>query len=209
MKRNLFFSAIMAVMVSALTLTSCGSSKKSGSTLGDMKEKSPAQLYAEDADRNNLRAWGQYNGFADQDLESFAATVARGKMSEEVSTLITKAVDIYQNNQKINNRSLGGQAEDVMTGESKGDLDVSAVSKELIAGSRVAVSNRYVQKDGTETCYVAVEISVDALINNAKQNSKLQEAISKSRKEEIVMDSKEFKESMQSAFEDLKAAKGK
>lgn len=215
MKKNLMFSVLMAVMVSALALASCSSSKKAkavvqnvGSTLGELKEKSPAQLYAEDPDRNNMRAWGSYNGFADQNLEALAAATARSALAEEISVLIKSAVDRYEGGQRIDNRSLGGQAENVKTTESQGITDIESVSKELIAGSRIAVSNRYIQKDGTETCYIAVEISIDGLINNVKQNSKLQEAISKSRKEEIEYDSRKFKESMQSVFEELKEAKG-
>jgi len=219
MKRNLLFSVIMAVTLSVMTFTSCGSSKNTkadygdsastSSSLGERREKSPAQIYAEDPERTNMRAWGMYNGFPDQNLEALAAAAARSALADEISVLVKNAVDRYDNGSRINNRSLEGQAESVMTSESQAQNDIQTVSKELISGSRIAVSERYGQKDGTETCYVAVEISVDALVNNIKQNSKIKEAISKSRREEIAYDSKEFKESMQSVFDELKAAKEK
>lgn len=219
MKKNSLFSVLMAVVITALIFTSCGSSKSaqsdSGSsasresTLGQRREKSPAQIYAEDPERTNMRAWGMYNGFPDQNLESLAAATARATLADEISVLVKNAVDRYENTQRINNRGLNGQAESVMTSESQAQNDIQTVSKELIAGSRIAVSDRFTQKDGTETCYVAVEISVDALINNIKQNSQIKEAISKSRREEIAYDSKEFKDSMQSVFDELKDEKNK
>ena len=152
MKRNSLFSVLMAVVITALIFTSCGSSKSaqsdSGSsasresTLGQRREKSPAQIYAEDPERTNMRAWGMYNGFPDQNLESLAAATARATLADEISVLVKNAVDRYENTQRINNRGLNGQAESVMTSESQAQNDIQTVSKELIAGSRDLLYSR-------------------------------------------------------------------
>ena len=216
MKKNYLFSVVVAVVISAVSFTSCGSSKSakadSGSasaesSLGQRVEKSPAQIYAEDPVRTNLRGWGFYNGFPDQNLEAFAAAAARAQLADQVATLVKDGVDRYENGQRINNLGVRSNAEGVMTEEAQNQLNIQTVSKELIEGSRIAVSDRFAQKDGTQTCYVAVEISVDELVDKIKKSGQIKEAISKSRRDEIAFDSKQFKESIQSSFDDLKEEK--
>ena len=109
--------------------------------------------------------------------------------------------------ERINNLGVRSNAEGVMTEEAQNQLNIQTVSKELIEGSRIAVSDRFAQKDGTQTCYVAVEISVDELVDKINKSGQIKEAISKSRRDEIAFDSKQFKESIQSSFDDLKEEK--
>ena len=200
-------------MAIAIVLVSCGTSKKtatvakSGEGLGEQIQKSPEQIYAEDPDAETLRAWGFRNGFENQNLESLSATVARAKLADEISTLVKTAVDIYENGARIDNKSVNGKAENVKTLESKDETKITAVSKELIRGSRIVMSDRYRQSDGTVTCYSAVEVNLKGVLDNIKKNASIQEAISESRREKIDFNSKKFEESMQAAFEELKAAK--
>lgn len=210
MKKVFVFVAI------ALTFVACGTSKKAASSaqasgqeesLGEHIQKSPEQLYAEDPDADNIRAWALYNGFESQNLETFAATQARAKLADEIATLVKTAVDIYENGARIDNKSLDKKAENVKTAESKAELKITAVSKELIRGSRVVMSDRYRQKDGTVNCYSAVEVNLKGVLNNIKNNASIQEAISESRKEKIDYNSKKFEQAMQSAFEELKQTK--
>lgn len=198
-----------------LILASCGSSKKAvapasapeGKSLGLKVQKSPEQLYAEDPEAENMRAWGFRNGFESQNLEALAATEARAKLAEEVATLVKSAIDIYEKNAKIDNKSLNAKAENVKTTESQDIVKVSAVAKELIRGSRIVMSDRYLQEDGTVNCYSAVEVNMKGILDNIKKNASIQEAISESRQARIDFNSKMFEESMKSAFDELKAAK--
>lgn len=204
--------AIMAVI--AIACASCGTQKqatvnssKSDSTLGTHLQKSPEQLFAEDSDRETMRGWGSYNGFGDQNLESFATAVARAQLADEVSTLVSNAIEIYQGSHRIDNKAVDGVAENAKMAESEAKQQIKAVSKELISGSRIAMSDRYAQKDGTVTCYSAVEISIKAILNNIRNKSQIQAAISDAQKAQIDLNSAKFAEAMQSSFEELKEAK--
>ncbi|MCR5071048.1 MAG: hypothetical protein K6A62_03895 [Bacteroidales bacterium] len=212
MKESLIFAAIAA----ALLVVSCGTAKKATnnqqqqqdmSTLGQRKAKSPAQIYAEDEMAETLRAWGRYNGFADQNLESYAAAVARGALAERIAVLATSAVRKYDDSKQISNKNVDGVAETAKVAEFASNSEVTTVAKELIKGSRIAVSDRFVQKDGTEDCYVAVEVNMASLIKAVQENQKFQEALSFDRKAEIDFNSEKFRDSMMDAFEELKQAK--
>lgn len=204
MKKNLLFSALIVMVVSSLTLTSCGSSVG----LGKQKAKSPAQKYAESVSTNTLCGWGQYNGFSDQNLEAFAATNARASLAKEIETFIQAGIRIYDSKYSVRSVDVGEKADGIKAGDEGDHGIVEEAASAIISGSRVVMSDRYVQKDGTETCYTAVEINPDAVINYMKQNKEFKEAISRSRKEEIDYDSQKFKESMQQAFDELKKARG-
>ena len=201
MKKNLLFSTLLTVLFAALTFTSCGSS----AGLGKHKQKSPAQEFAESKTRTTLRGWGQYNGFSDQNLEAFAATQARADLVKEIKTYVATLIDIYDGAYKLgslSNEETGRVRDDRGLDESK----IVEFAEATLVGSHVVMSDRYVQKDGTETCYTAVEISLDAIANYMKQNKKFNEAISKDLKEEIRYDSDKFRESMSQAFEELKSS---
>lgn len=201
MKKNLLFSALIVVVFSTLTLTSCGS-------LGKQKAKSPAQKYAESVSTNTLCGWAQYNGFSDQNLEAFAATNARASLAKEIETYINTGIRIYDSKYSVRSVDVGEKADGIKAGDEGDHGIVEEAAHAIISGSRVVMSDRYVQKDGTETCYTAVEINPDAVINYMKQNKEFKEAISRSRKEQIDYDSQMFKESMQQAFDELKKARG-
>ena len=84
---------------------------------------------------------------------------------------------------------------------------VSTVTQELIRGSKVAVSDRYMLNDGTETAYVCVELDPELLLNNMVNNAKLKEAISQNEKLQIDKDREDFKASMESQIELLNERK--
>lgn len=216
------------LLAMAMTVISCGTAKKVADNnqasqtqtpqtqapqsqdngLGELMAKSREQVYAEDPDADNMRAWALYNGFENQNLESFSATIARANLAGEIATLVQTAVDIYDSGARIDNKGVKSAAENVKTAEMKGDNKITAVSQELIKGSRVVMSDRYRQKDGTVNCYTAVEISLKSVLNNIKNNQTIRESISQDRRQQIDYDSKQFEESMQAAYEALKEAKG-
>lgn len=84
---------------------------------------------------------------------------------------------------------------------------VSTVTQELIRGSKVAVSDRYMLNDGTETAYVCVELDPEILLNNVFNNTKLKEAISKNEKVNIDEDREGFKDSQNGQIETLNERK--
>lgn len=204
MKKAIY--SLLALMIVA----SCGTVSKlvNEESLGTHVQKSPAQIYAEDADADNIRAWASYNGFESQNLENYAATAARAKLGDEIATLVSNAVEMYENGARIESKPVEGNIESASMSESLVNSKIKAVSKELISGSRVVMSDRYRQSDGTVTCFTAVEISVKGIINNIKGKTSVQEAISEGRKAAIDFESKLFEESMKASFEDLKKAKG-
>lgn len=212
MKKHIFFVAV------AILLSACGTSKKAvnnsaaqqvvqDESLGTLIQKSREQLYAEDPDAENMRAWAMYNGFENQNLESFAAAAARANLATEIATLVKNAIEIYDNGARIDNKAVDGVAENVKTAESKGESKITAVAKELINGSRIVMSDRYRQKDGTINCFAAVEVDVKGVLKNIKNNASIQEAISESRKAKIDYNSARFDEAMQEAFAELKGMK--
>lgn len=201
---------LFVLMAIAMTVLSCGTSKKTTATqdngLGELVSKSPEQVYAEDPNADNLRAWSFYNGFENQNLEAFAATVARANLASEIATLVQTAVDIFDSGARIDNKAANEKAfaENAKTAESKGSNKITAVAQELIKGSKVVMTDRYRQKDGTINCYTAVEVSLKGVLNNIKNNQTIREAISQERKAQIDFNSQKFEESMQAAYQALK-----
>lgn len=178
---------ILAFLICALSLISCGSLNKS--TLGVQKEKSPAQIYAEDPDRETMRAWSFQTGLSSMNLEAYAAAKAIALLANQTSTLVSHAINIMED-------EMGAR---VLSEE------IETVAKETIKGSRIAVSTRYVNRDGTETCYVAVEISIDDIIMNIRHSAKIQEAITKATDgKHVNVGSEGFSSAMTESFNSIK-----
>lgn len=188
---------IIVILAAAAVVVSCGVAG-----LGRQKAQSPAQKYAQTA--TTVCEWSKYNGFPNQNLEGFAAASARAKLADRVAALITHAVEIYDANLQVANKALDGKVEDIKTSEGKGQESIRQISKQLVTNSRIAVSDRYVQKDGTEDCYVAVEVTVPAIVEAVEKNEEMKEAISRERKAEIDFNSEQFKAAMRQSFEELK-----
>lgn len=166
-----------------ISLVSCGSANKS--TLGVLKEKSRAQQFAEDINRTTMRAWAQYTGFAHMNLEAYAAAAARALLAEQTSVLICRTIDIRS--------------------ESLGTSEIKSIAEETIKGSRVVMSDRYVQRNGSETCHVAVEISIDDIVRNIRHSEMIQEALSKAAGGRVVdFDDTDFAETMTESFNNIK-----
>lgn len=197
MKKNLLL--FVALFVSILFFVSCGSS----SGLGKHKDKSPAQEYVEAKNRNTLRAWGQYNGFPDQNLEAFAAAQAKADLVKKIETYVGTYIEMYDGTYQASEVS-GGESDRAKDDGGKDTNTILEAAENTLQGCSVVMSDRYVQKDGTETCYLAVEISPETVINYIKTNKKFNDALSKEKKEEIRYDSERSKESMLKAFEELK-----
>ena len=175
---------IILLFCTALAIMSCGASR---STLGKHKEHSPAQIYAEDINRTNMRAWGMRTGTAAMNLEAYAAAAARAVLAENTSTLISRTIKDMEGEDAVSS------------------IDLESSAKEVIKGSRVVMSDRYVNKDGTETCYVAVEISLDDILMNIRHAEAIKEALSKSSADKAVdVDSDRFAETMKKSFSSIK-----
>ncbi len=152
-----------------------------------LKEKSCAQKFAEDINRTTMRAWAQYSGFAHMNLEAYAAAAARANLAEQTSVLISRTIDVPK-------LSEGNTA-----------LEMKSVAEETIKGSRVVMSDRYVQRNGSEICYVAVEISIDDIIKNIRQSEMIKEALSNATGGRVVdFGSEDFADIMADSFNNIK-----
>ena len=177
--------------------------------MGQKKAKSEAQLYAEDPNATTLRSWAQYNGFPEDNLEQRAAVLARQELSNTIATLVTGSIENYGDTYRASEISSNSEGISKRQTLSSGSKDkVSAVTQELLRGSRIAKSERYIQPDGTETAYVCVELALETLINNLQSNKELHQVISENEKLYIDWRSEQFSQSMQDEFETLKEAKG-
>lgn len=218
MKQKIWSIALIAVM--SVFVTSCGVSRRASYVntasatapaanpggIGVKKAKSEAQLYAEDPNATTIRAWAQYNGFAEDDLEGVAANLARQELSNTIAALVTGAIEDYAERHRIQSQGADGTDKRMVLSQSTEET-VSTVTQELIRGSKVAVSDRYMLNDGTETAYVCVELDPELLLNNMVNNAKLKEAISQNEKLQIDKDREDFKASMESQIELLNARK--
>ena len=203
-------SIIAALAAATLMLvSSCGAQKAATGGMGQKKAKSEAQLYAEDPNATTIREWALYNGFAEDNLEQRAAVLARQELSNTIATLVTGAIENYSDT--YSKQQMGGtEGIDKRRTLSETSKDkVSSVTQELIRGSRIAVSDRYVQSDGTETAYVCVELDIPGLIDNLKNNTDLQDVISKEEKLDIDFSSEVFSDSVSEEFSKLNDLKAK
>ncbi len=203
-------SIIAALAAATLMLvSSCGAQKAATGGMGQKKAKSEAQLYAEDPNATTIREWALYNGFAEDNLEQRAAVLARQELSNTIATLVTGAIENYSDT--YSKQQMGGtEGIDKRRTLSESSKDkVSSVTQELIRGSRIAVSDRYVQSDGTETAYVCVELDIPGLIDNLKNNTDLQDVISKEEKLDIDFSSEVFSDSVSEEFSKLNDLKAK
>ncbi len=203
-------SIIAALAAATLMLvSSCGAQKLATGGMGQKKAKSEAQLYAEDPNATTLRSWAQYNGFPEDNLEQRAAVLARQELSNTIATLVTGSIENYGDTYRASEISSNSEGISKRQTLSSGSKDkVSAVTQELLRGSRIAKSERYIQPDGTETAYVCVELALETLINNLQSNKELHQVISENEKLYIDWRSEQFSQSMQDEFETLKEAKG-
>lgn len=203
-------SIIAALAAATLMLvSSCGAQKAATGGMGQEKAKSEAQLYAEDPNATTIRAWAQYNGFPEDNLEQRAANLARQELSNTIAALVTASIENYGENYRINEMGNSDEGAGKKLTLSSGSKDkISTVTQELIRGSRIARSNRYVQPDGTETAYVCVEMTMETLINNLQDNIGLQQVISENEKLYIDWRNERHSKDMQDEFEAMKKAKG-
>ena len=146
---------------------------------------------------------------AEDNLEQRAAVLARQELSNTIATLVTGAIENYSDT--YSKQQMGGtEGIDKRRTLSESSKDkVSSVTQELIRGSRIAVSDRYVQSDGTETAYVCVELDIPGLIDNLKNNTDLQDVISKEEKLDIDFSSEVFSDSVSEEFSKLNDLKAK
>ena len=207
MKKLLTFCAFLSA---ALLVASCGASKKNATvnTLGVEEMKSPAQVYAEEAPDNVQRAWASYNDFDPTVANRGAAALARAELASQIGIIVQNAIDIYRG-KFTQNVSDGSKAKQVTDGGGEAGDEVKAASEELVQGSKIVKSNTYLQKDGTRTAYVCVEVNIDMIMENVKNNQKLMHLISEQEKEMIEQEKQEFEEDMREAFSNYRKMRGR
>lgn len=173
--------------------------------------QSEEQKIAEDKGRNTIRAWGVYEDFSTMNLEAFAAMNARAALAEQTAVLVSRALDHYADSKAMNSMDEASRA---ALQEAKEQTKSNA--KEIIQGSRVMQSTRYVidKKRNIQACYAVVEISVKDVLLTIKNTKKIQKAmndlekhITKNSAAEINISSAEFENAAQKSFEELKEGK--
>ena len=180
--------------------------KEQTSTLGEEVAKSPAQIAAEDPNAPNLRAWGFFNDFADDDLENAATNMARGKLSESLSSWVQTSFANF-----VDRMTKEGLTSDGMARKKVRDANttskIKSVSESLVEGAKPIVSNRYAQPDGTHTAYVCVEIDPNIVIKKIQNDAAILQAITEDEALMIKFKSHLFEEEMKESFEQMRAAK--
>lgn len=200
---------IFAMAMSVIVIASCGSSKKAASSsLGVQDDKSPAELYALDAPDNVQRAFASYNDFDPTVAIRGAAALARGELASQIGTIVNNAIEIYRG-KHMQNVTDGEQMRQIGEGGGEAGDEVRAASEELVQGSKIVKSDTYLQKDGTRTAWVCVEIDVEMIMENVANNAKLMHLISEQDKEMIEQEKAEFEESMEEAFERYRKMRGR
>jgi hypothetical protein len=229
--------AVSLLGIAMLVATSCGSSKTSqsdlmmmqmmqmmqqqqqqqnyqnqysnqASGLGREVAKSPAQFAAEDPNATQARAWGSYNGFPDDDLEYAATNIARGKLSESLSIWVQTAFSNFVDRMTKEGLTSDGMAQKKVRDENTTNK-IKNVSENLIQGSKVIVSNRYRQANGTETAYVCVELDPQIVINKMKNDASIINAITDDEQLKIKIKSHMFDKEMADTFDQYRAAQEK
>lgn len=171
---------------------------------GNPQAKSKAQKYAEKKSKNTIRAWAQYTGFSSMDLESFAAAAARAKLAESVEIFVDKMVEDYGQQTLDNGFNEKGMAQiGGESGQTTGS-NFKTVADALIRNSRVVMSDRYVQKDGTVVCCVAVEVGLNDIETVAKTSQAVKNALESVG---VKVDSPEYKEALKETRKDYASGK--
>lgn len=228
-------AAVSLLGIAMLVATSCGSSKPSQSdmmmmqmmqmmqqqnqnrnydaqykeqknSLGEEIAKSPAQLAAEDPKAQNLREWAFYNGFADDDLEYVATNLAKGKLSESLSSWVQTSFANFVDRMAKEGLTSDGMAQKKVRDENTTNK-IKNVSENLVEGVKVIVSNRYAQANGTHTAYVCIELDPNIVIQKVKNDAAILQAITEEEALMIKLKSHLFEEEMKGSFEQLRAAK--
>lgn len=180
--------------------------KEQKSTLGEEVAKSPAQIAAEDPSAPNLRAWGFSNGFADDDLEYVATDLAKGKLSESLSSWVQTSFANFVDRMTKEGLTSDGMARKKVRDENTTNK-IKIVSESLVEGAKPIVSNRYAQPDGTHTAYVCVEIDPNIVIKKIQNDAAILQAITEEEALMIKFKSHLFEEEMKESFEQMRAAK--
>ncbi len=203
MKRILFYAMIV------ILASSCGASRKAAESQVEAPAKvwkSEAQIYAEDPDRTNLRAWAKYTGFPQERLESIAATRARAELANSISVLIINAYKEFGEN--IGESNLSAEADATVKSHleriEKLEDEIQAVANGFIKGSRIVMSDRYREKNGTETAYVCVEMPLETIEEQIQESKNFKKIFNDEDIKRIDDREKKFKKSMKDAFEELK-----
>lgn len=205
---------IVMAAIAAFALISCGTSRTVAqtstdnqvSTLGRKVEKSPAQIYAQDPNATTLRAYASYRGLPSQPVTRLAATQARGELAQSIATLIKTAIDMYSNS--YSTESLTNEGVDInASGVTKAEEMTRSVAEELVRYAPVVVSDEYQQANGTVVAHVCVELHPQKILEAVRSNENYQKAVNEQEQAYIDMRSKNFEQSMNKSFEDLKASK--
>ena len=153
-----------------------------------------------------LRGYASYNALPSMRPASLAGVAARANLAEAIAALVESANTLYA--EQYGQESLSaGEIQKRMSANTSAHNKINQVAKELAQYAPEIERNEYMQKDGTITAHVCVELHPDRILEAVRKNSSYIEAVNKDQQAYIDFKSEKYSESMQSAFEDLKKAK--
>lgn len=214
---------IVLVAIAALALTSCGTTRnvtyasapapsytpapaQEQSSLGKKREKSSAQLYAEDPNATTLRAYASYRGLPSQPVARLAATQARGELAQSIATLVKTAIDMYSNSyskENLTNEGVDTNASAV----NKAEEMTRSIAEELVRYAPAVITDEYDQPNGMVEAHVCVEMHPQRILEAVRGNDAYQKAVNEKEQAYVDMRSEQFEEKMQESFDNMKAEK--
>lgn len=168
--------------------------------------QSEEQTTAEDMSRTSIRAWAQYEDFATMNLEAFAAMEARASLAEQTAVLIARTLERCTESQQEASENENGAGKDVRSMLADAKQRVKSSAKMIIENSRVMSSSRYQKKKNSniQICYAVVEISHRDIMMNLKGLKEVEDLLDAM---EMDVESPEFQQQLDSAFEEHKEGK--
>ncbi len=139
---------------------------------GKKMKRNAVQEYANDPNAKELRAYGIYNDYEENDPWASAKNNARGELATKISAYVTSLIST----QRRGNQQRSGNDVQKSSSNSMESAVQTAAEQVLIRGARVAKEEAYKQKDGTITAYVCMEIDLGQLEKNLAESGLISNA---------------------------------
>jgi hypothetical protein len=178
-------------LVASLTLSSCGSSKKTTAGRKEIEEPFSSDKYMSDSKTFRATASGRSKNL--EMAKEMAEAQARQNLASEMETRIRSVFDQYRQQRDIGQNSEFSQKTE--------DLTRSVVDQTL-QGSRVMERKNFQEKDGSYTAYVAMEMPSENVV------SMLNDRISKDQELRQDYDKAQFEETFNEEMEQLRKERG-
>ena len=205
-------SVIIGLLTASLGLVlfaSCGTSKKTAegnamvtANIGQKFDASESQLYAEDAPKGVLRAFGEGVDIEYGYARRWAAAQARDELARILKTQVESGISMYRSVYAKGNttREESKQVRDI---DGKNEDLITQMCSSAVQGSKIVKSDQYIKNNGEYVSHVCVEIDMEAAISNLNFDY-IEQLISDDEKMEIDCDRARFKKELLEGLERYK-----